>query len=76
MGVILIVSLNRVLILMLDSKIHKIEMHGETAFVIDNKMMEDIDWSMHKVVMINPLMILGECVPHYKWKRLNAMRFV
>ena len=71
-GVTIKMSLCRIVVQLLGDKIHTVTWKGEPAFVIDSKMLEDIDWSLHKVIQINELMIMGQCIPHRKWKRLQV----
>ena len=71
-GVIAKMSLCRIIVQLLGDKIHTVTWKGEPAFVIDNEMLEDVDWSLNKIVQINELMIMGQCTPHWKWKRLQV----
>ena len=36
------------------------------------KMLEGINWSLNKVIQINEIMIMGQCIPRQKWKRLQV----
>ena len=75
MGATIEMSLCRIIVQMLGDKIHTITWKGETAFVIDSEMLEDINWSLNKIVLINELMIMGQCTPNLKWKRLQVTRW-
>ena len=75
MGATIEMSLCRIIVQMLCDKIHTITWKGEPAFVIDNEMLEDINWSLNKIVQINELMIMGQCTPNLKWKRLQVTRW-
>ena len=72
MGVLQKVSLCRIIVQLLGDKIHTVTWKGEPAFVIDNEVLEDINWSLNRIVQINELMIMGQCIPNQKWKRLQA----
>ena len=72
MGATIKMSLCRTIVYPLSEEVHKVTWKGESAFVIDNEMLEDVDWSLNKIVQINELMIMGQCIPHRKWKRLQV----
>ena len=74
-GVIAKMSLCRVIVHFLGDRVHTVTWKGEPAFVIDNKMLEGINWSLNKVIQINEIMIMGQCTPHWKWKRLQVTRW-
>lgn len=74
-GVTIKMSLCRTIVHLLSEEVHTVPWKGEPAFVIDNEMLEDIEWSLHKVVQINEFMIIGQCAPHWKWERLQATRW-
>ena len=71
-GATIKMSLCRIVVQLLGGKIHTVTWKGEPAFVIDNEMLEDVDWSLNKIVQINELMIMGQCIPRQKWKRLQV----
>lgn len=68
-------SLCRVIIQLLNDKIHKMKIHGEDVFVVDNEMLANVDWSLNKIVLINELMIFGQCVKNDKYRRLRILEF-
>ena len=71
-GATIKMSLCKIIVQLLGDKIHTVTCKGEPAFVIDNEMLEDINWSLNKIVQINELMIMGQCTPHWKWTRLQV----
>ena len=71
-GATIKMSLCRIIVQLLGDKIHTVTWKGEPAFVIDNEMLEDINWSLNKIVQINELMIMGQCTPNLKCKRLQV----
>lgn len=75
MGATIKMSLCRIIVHFLGDEVHTVTWKGELAFVIDSKMLEGIEWSLHKVVQINEFMIMGQCAPHWKWERLQATRW-
>ena len=68
-------SLCRVIIQMLGDKINTLTIQGERVFVVDNDMLANVDWSLNRLVMINELMIAGQCIKNDKYRRLKIMEF-
>lgn len=68
-------SLCRVIIQMLGDKINTLTIQGEQVFVVDNDMLANVDWSLNRLVMINELMIAGQCIKNDKYRRLKIMEF-
>lgn len=68
-------SLCRVIIQLLGDKINTLTIQGEQVFVVDNDMLANVDWSLNRLVMINELMIAGQCIKNDKYRRLKIMEF-
>lgn len=68
-------SLCRVIIQLLGDKINTLTIQGERVFVVDNDMLANVDWSLNRLVMINELMIAGQCIKNDKYRRLKIMEF-
>lgn len=60
---------------MLGDKINTLTIQGERVFVVDNDMLANVDWSLNRLVMINELMIAGQCIKNDKYRRLKIMEF-
>lgn len=71
MGALRIVSLSRAFITDLKSTEgwSRVLYQGEPAYVVDNPILEDIEWCIDRVLDVNTLFIMCQCIPRSKYVR-------
>ena len=60
----------------LEKPLQRINFEGEPAWVIDNVMMEDVEWELIRLLHLDEEIMIGGMCPRTRGRRVHLMRWV